>query len=92
MLFASDFFAMYFASLIPTIVYKIIEFLLFKHSSIILSICCYVLTKTKSFLLYSKLENCDFNDKKIRSNVSPVESDIRYTLYFSFISLLVKLV
>ena len=28
------------------------------------------------------------NDKKIRSRVSPVESDMRYTLYFSFINLL----
>ena len=49
----------------------------------------------KSIILYTivetKLANCDFRDKNILSNVSPVESEIRYTLYFSFISLLINI-
>ena len=61
------------------------------ENAIILSICCSVRIKANSFFSYSKLANCDFNDKKILSKVSPVESDTRYTLYFSFISLLIKL-
>ena len=45
-----------------------------------------------SIILYTivetKLANWDLRDKKILSKVSPVESDTRYTLYFSFINLL----
>ena len=49
--------ARYFASLVSTIVYKIIELLISLQSLIILSICCSVLIKANSFFSYSKLEN-----------------------------------
>ena len=71
-------------------VYKINGFSISLHSFIILSICCSVLTKANSFFSYSKFSNCDFKDKNILSRVSPVESDTRYTLYFSFIKLLIN--
>ena len=41
--------------------------------------------------LKSQFANCDFKERKILSRVSPVESDTRYTLYFSVISLLISI-
>ena len=67
---------------------KIIEECAVLENSIILSTCCCVLTKKYSFFSYSKFLNCDCKDKKILSRVSPVESEIRYTLYFWFICML----
>ena len=88
-LFASLLLDIYLASFVSTIVYKIRGLSVSSHSLMILLICCSVLINANSFLTYSKLENWDFNDKNILSKVSPVESDTRYTLYFSFICLLI---
>ena len=89
-MFASSlFFDRYLASFVSTTVYNIIGLSPLTPSLIILSTCCCVLMKKNSFFSYSKFLNCDCSDKNILSRVSPVESEIRYTLYFSLIMLLV---
>ena len=57
--------------------YKIIEFSSFMAKSSILSIWFSVLVKEYELTLHSIFLNCAFNDKKILSNVSPVESEIK---------------
>ena len=49
------------------------------------SIILYTIVETKLAKYIS-----DSSERNILSRVSPVESDTRYTLYFSFISLLIK--